>query len=239
MPTLLLVRPENRQAADIALCTQYGWHALPFAPICIVPQTDECFRLPEKIAAAPAIFWVSPTAVEIAATHCSPKILGSLKTHIAVGKATAAALHAIGISEIHYSAIGNDSEAALALPIWQTLPHGATILLIRGQNGREMLPEKLRAQDFKVDYAEIYRREPKTLDWTSFQAAIPDAAWVTSSEMARELFVQVPPQISQKLKSLIYFTHHTRIADTLYALGAQKIYVIRQLSDMFTLFQAA
>ena len=75
MPTILLIRPENRLAPDIAACAAAGWQAIPFSPIRIAPIPDTLFRLPQTIAPAQALFWVSPTAVEIAAPH-----IGSLKT---------------------------------------------------------------------------------------------------------------------------------------------------------------
>lgn len=233
MPTLLLVRPENRHAADIALCQQHGWTALPFAPIRIVPHPTECNHLPQQYAHADASFWVSPTAVEIAAPYLSTALKSSLKPHIAVGKSTATTLHNIGAQNIHHDHTGNDSEAALQLPIWRTLPYAAHILIIRGQNGREYLPETLRQHNFHVYTADIYHREPQLLDWTHFQAALPDAAWVTSSEIAQQLFAQAPLPISQKLKSLLYFTHHARIANTLHQLGASRIRVISQLDEAF------
>lgn len=233
MPTLLLVRPKLRQADDIAICTEHGWNVLPFAPIRIVPDADACFRLPETLADCHALFWVSPTAVQLGATQLS----GSLKQiiHIAVGSATATELRAHGINA-HVSTHGNDSEAALALPVWNRLPHGARIGIVRGKGGREMLPETLRRRGFNVRYAEIYHREPQQLDWTHFQAASPNAAWLTSSEMAIELFAQCPRTMAQSLQSLLYCTHHARIADVLRQLGASNVHIIAQLGAIFTLF---
>ncbi|WII92890.1 uroporphyrinogen-III synthase [Kingella negevensis] len=227
MPNILIIRPQNRQAEDAQICQQHGWTPIPFAPISIQTQPENLARLPEQIAQADAIFWVSPTAVETA------QISGSLKTipNIAVGTATAKALQHIGATQIVHSETGNDSEAALVLPIWDALPHGANILIVRGQNGRETLAETLRQRGFNITYAEIYRREPQPLDWTIFQAAPPKAAWVTSSEMAQTVFAQAPPTYTQTLNSLIYFTHHARIAHTLSACGAQNAQLVRQLAD--------
>ena len=232
MPTILLIRPENRLAPDIAICAAAGWQAVPFAPIRIAPIAETLFRLPQTIAPAQALFWVSPTAVEIAAPH-----LGSLKTHqppiihIAVGKQTAQALHQQGIALVHAPTNGNDSEAALAQPIWHSLPLSSRIVIIRGQGGREHLAQALRQRSFAVQYAECYQRIPQPLNWQTFQAAAPRAAWITSSELAQELFTQCPQAFRQNLKSLLYFTQHTRIAQTLTALGASHVYTVARLSD--------
>lgn len=229
MPAILLIRPENRLAADIAACTAAGWQAVPFAPIRIAPIPDTLFRLPQTIAPAQALFWVSPTAVEIAAPH-----IGSLKTkipHIAVGSQTAQALRQQGFANIHTPQHGNDSEAALALPIWHTLPQGGTIVIIRGQAGREHLAQTLHQRGFAVQYAECYQRIPQPLNWQTFQAAQAQAAWVTSSQLAQELFTQCPQAFTQNLKSLLYFTQHTRITQTLTALGASHVHTVARLSD--------
>ena len=229
MPTILLIRPENRLASDITTCTAAGWQAIPFSPIRIAPIPDTLFRLPQTIAPAQALFWVSPTAAEIAAPH-----IGSLKTkipHIAIGSQTAQALHQQGIAPVHAPANGNDSEAALALPIWHSLPLSSRIVIIRGQGGREHLAQALRQRGFAVQYAECYQRIPQSLNWQTFQAAAPCAAWITSSELAQELFTQCPQAFRQNLKSLLYFTQHTRIAQTLTALGASHVHTVARLSD--------
>ena len=224
-------------AADIATCTAAGWQAIPFSPIRIAPIAETLFRLPHIIALAQALFWVSPSAVEIAAPH-----LGSLKTHqppiihIAVVKQTAPALHQQGIAPVHAPANGNDSEAALALPIWHSLPLSSRIVIIRGQGGREHLAQALRQRGFAVQYAECYQRIPQSLNWQTFQATAPRAAWITSSELAQELFTQCPQAFRQNLKSLLYFTQHMRIAQTLTALGADHVHTVAQLSDALNYF---
>ena len=52
MPTILLIRPENRLAPDIATCTAAGWQAIPFSPIRIAPIAETLFRLPPPSKAA-------------------------------------------------------------------------------------------------------------------------------------------------------------------------------------------
>ena len=194
MPTILLIRPENRLAPDIAACAAAGWQAIPFSPIRIAPIPDTLFRLPQTIAPAQA-------------------------------------LRQQGFANIHTPQHGNDSEAALALPIWHTLPQGGTIVIIRGQGGREHLAQTLRQRGFAVQYAECYQRIPQPLNWQTFQAAQAQAAWVTSSQLAQELFTQCPQAFRQNLKSLLYFTQHTRIAQTLTALGASHVHTVARLSD--------
>ena len=79
MPAILIIRPENRFAADAAACRAAGWTPVPFAPFRIVPLPEELSHLPQAAAHADALFWSSPTAAETAASHLS----GSLKTPFA------------------------------------------------------------------------------------------------------------------------------------------------------------
>ena len=222
MPAILIIRPENRFAADAAACRAAGWTPVPFAPFRIVPLPKALSHLPQAAAHADALFWSSPTAAETAAPHLS----GSLKTtvpNIAVGAQTAAALQRTGFTNIHHSETGSDSEAAFSLPVWHTLPQHARVLIVRGTGGRAWLGGQLAARGFTVEYAEIYLREPHELDWTRFQAAAPEAAWAASSEAVRAIFARCPPPLRQKLKSLLYFARHARIAETLSQSGAQRV----------------
>ena len=77
---------------------------------------------------------------------------------LAIGSQTAQALRQQGFANIHTPQHGNDSEAALALPIWHTLPQGGTIVIIRGQGGREQLAQTLRQRGFAVQYAAFPNR---------------------------------------------------------------------------------
>ena len=227
MPTLLLVRPENRQAEDKVWCEQYGWQVLPFAPIRLEANLAECNCLPLKIKQAQAVFWVSPSAVEIATPYLSHTV--SSGSHIAVGKATAQALARIGI-HAHYSSIGNDSEHALTLPIWDTLPRQAHIVIVRADEGREYLAQNLYKRGFCIPYAPIYRKVIQTLAWQDFEHTDIDAVWITSTQMAQLIFDQAPLFCMTKLRSLSYFTQHQRIADRLHILGAKRVFVVANLS---------
>lgn len=259
-PTLLLVRPEMRQAADMEVCRRLGWNVLPFAPLKIERLPEQASLWLQQMQRAEVVFWVSPTAVDVAATmlaECSgslnmPNTLfrqpentiysadvaaqpssGSLKEfgqlHIAVGKATATRLREYGVQNVVCHASGNDSEAVLSLPVWNRLPEHARVLIVRGKGGREWLAQQLVLRGFVVEKAEIYQRVPCALDWTTFTAAQPRAAWVTSSELAHELFRQTPPTIAQKVQSLLYFAHHARVCTTLRDLGAQNVFEAENL----------
>ncbi|MFC2563043.1 MAG: hypothetical protein ACFNS8_08505, partial [Kingella oralis] len=54
----------------------------------------------------------------------------------------------------------------------------------------------------------------------------------------KELFTQCPQAFRQNLKSLLYFTQHPRIAQTLTALGATHVHTIAHLSDALHYFSS-
>lgn len=76
-----------------------------------------------------------------------------------VGAASAALLREHGLSVSHPDS-GDDSEALLALPAFQAVFEApeARVLIMRGDEGRELLASQLRARDVQVDYLPLYRR---------------------------------------------------------------------------------
>lgn len=235
--TLLIVRPTNRQETDLDYCRRTGIPALPFAPLQIEPIAKQGQQLPRQLSDASAVFWVSPTAVECAMPYICPHDYPHL-IHIAVGKGTAAALLQAGITRITSPDSGNDSEAVLRLAVWESMPQAAKIVIIRGENGRNWLAEQLNRRGFQTVFAEIYRRIPHHPDWTLFQAAHPKYAWITSTELAEQLFQQSPPAFTQTLQSLLYFTHHPRIRETLYRLGAKQVELCSGIESLAAFLKA-
>lgn len=226
-PTLLIVRPENRMAHDLAICQQNQITAVPFPLLRLQTNLAVAHELPQTFQAACAAFWVSPSAVEIAAQYID--LSQQSLPHIAVGRATAQALQQQGATHIHVSPTGNDSTAALSLPIWDTLPENRPILILRGENGREELAHNLQQRGLLIQYVNLYQRVAQSPDWQAFQAAKPTAVWITSSELVDLLFTQANVALTQNLKSLIYFTHHQRIAQRLTEHGALCVYQIDDL----------
>ena len=231
-PVILIVRTEGREAADVAACRAAGWQPVPFSPQKIVPQTAALNELPTQYAAADAVFWVSPGAVQTGMAAL-PAELYRDKPNIAVGRATAEALHAAGCRQVIAPESGQDSEAVLQLNFWQQQPIGSKLLIISGEGGRNLLATALTARGWQVARAAIYRREPQPVDWALCQKAQPQAVWITSAELVRLLFAQVPSELVQNLQSLLYLVHHSKIAEALYQVGATRIQVVDRLDKDF------
>ena len=228
MPTLLIIRPSNRPQQDIQTCHAAGWQAQVLSPIEIEADRSALKKLPEQFKQADVVFWVSPTAIETAAPHLN--FSDGPKAHITVGQTSQHTLAQFSPYPVFSPEDGNDSEAVLRMPIWKNLPSNARVLIIRGHGGRDYLADKLSALGFQIDFAEIYFRRPNAIDWQHFKTEDIAAAYVTSGELAREFFHQIPPQFSRFLESLLYFTHHPRIADALRIVGAKHVETVTSLS---------
>ena len=228
MPTLLIIRPSNRPQQDIQTCHAAGWQAQVLSPIEIEADRSALNKLPEQFKQADVVFWVSPTAIETAAPHLN--FSDGPKAHITVGQTSQHTLAQFSPYPVFSPEDGNDSEAVLRMPIWKNLPPNARVLIIRGHGGRDYLADKLSALGFQIDFAEIYFRRPNAIDWQHFKTEDIAAAYVTSGELAREFFHQIPPQFSRFFESLLYFTHHPRIADALRIVGAKHVETVTSLS---------
>lgn len=122
----------------------------------------------------------------------------------AVGAATAARLHATGMTGIIVPAHA-DSEHLFADPAFQPDP-GQRALIVRGQGGREWLRQMLEARGLQVDYWEVYRRAappPASEELVrALQARRVSAAVVTSGEALERLPGMLPPPAREALPGL-------------------------------------
>ncbi len=155
---VLVTRPRAQAAALCQLIAAAGGRALAFPTIEIEAAGDQesARRL---LAAEPAdlLFFTSRNAVDYALTLFPGGFLPASPRLAAVGKATAEALTAAGRAPDLVPEGRYDSEALLALPELQELG-GLRALIVRGEGGRPLLGETLRARGAEVAYAEVYRR---------------------------------------------------------------------------------
>jgi uroporphyrinogen III methyltransferase/synthase len=136
-----------------------------------------------------------------------------------------------------------DSEALIAELDLAALA-GRRVLLVRGDGGRELLADTLRAHGAQVDIVSAYTRRapaPDAAAWAALEArlSVPGrCAWVlTSSEAVRHLAtllagrygtrdgVHTPgtPQVLAQILAAPCFTSHARIADAARVAGFDRI----------------
>lgn len=233
-PIMLIVRPSARAAEDVETCLNAGWRAEVLSPVEIEADAAGLELLSEQYARADAVFWVSPTAIETAVPYLN--LSDGIKIHIAVGQGSRRTLERYLGSTVIAPHDGNDSEAVLRLPVWDGLREGGRVLFVRGHGGRDFLMRRLREKGLQTELAEVYFRRHNPLNFQNFQSENITAAYITSTELVQSLFAQVPPQFSRFFKSLLYFTHHPRIADALREAGARHIRVVASLKAALSSF---
>lgn len=154
---VLVTRPRAQAKGLCDLIGAAGGRAIAFPTIEIEAAAD-----PERargLLAAPAdlLFFTSRNAVDYALTLFHGGVLPARPRLAAVGQATAEALTAAGRAPDLVPEGRYDSESLLSLPELQELG-GLRAVIVRGEGGRPLLGETLKARGAEVAYAEVYRR---------------------------------------------------------------------------------
>lgn len=229
--TVVVTRPIAQAAPLAEAITAAGGSPLIYPLLEIAPAGDPQ-PLMEAVARlddyALAVF-ISPNAVE----YALPAILKrgpwpeSLRP-AAVGQGTVKALAAQGVSGCIAPTERFDSEALLELPeLAAERIAGRCVVIFRGDGGRELLADTLRARGARVDCVTCYRRSgpsggclPLLEAW---RAKRLDALTVSSSEGLRYLVELLDGEGLAFLQRTPLFVPHARIADNARALGLSNI----------------
>lgn len=210
---VLVTRPRELAQGLARLIEDAGGRAIVFPAIEIEPlQVD-----------APAgrydlVVFVSPTAV----THGAPWIGAGAKA-LAVGAGTARELMRFR-KDVIYPPSGADSEALLALPQLAEVA-GMRVAIVRGEGGRALLGDTLRARGAEVRYVECYRRVRPGADPAPLLAAGIDAATVSSGEALDNLFALLDEAGRRSLRGTPLFVPHERVAAQARDAGAREVIV--------------
>jgi uroporphyrinogen-III synthase len=237
--TIVVTRPRAQAGPLAAAIAAQGGQPLIFPLLEIAPAND---AQPLADAAARlknyllAIF-ISPNAVDYALPAIlqrGPWPAGLLPA--AVGQGTVRALAAHGISGCVAPSERFDSEALLALPeLAAERVAGRRVAIFRGDGGRELLAETLRARGAEVDCITCYCRSgpvggvaPLLAAW---RAGKLDALTVSSSEGLRHLVDLLEAEGRAWLQRTPVFVPHTRIAENARALGLSNIILTEAADD--------
>lgn len=150
---VLQTRPRHQSAALIASIENAGGRAVNFPVLDIAARSRADIDLDmDGQEAADIVIFVSRNAVDHGLYLASSKsLLG------AIGTATAEALAAAGQRADIVPAHGFDSESLLAEAPLQNVA-GKRVLIVRGNGGRELLGETLRARGALVNFVCVYER---------------------------------------------------------------------------------
>ncbi|NKF51174.1 uroporphyrinogen-III synthase [Shewanella sp. WXL01] len=218
---VLLTRPEGRNQAMVEQLTQRGIAHL-VTPIIEVVSSN---IVPSEASLnhADIMIFISTNAVSHAANLCK------LPTHCqyyAVGQATFDALSALGIQAEQAPIDAQDSEGLLSLSSLASI-EGKSVIIVRGNGGRETLAEQLKHRGAKVDYWESYVR--KAIDhkkptvakaWIDFGI---DTVVVTSGEILANLVNLLTKEQFAWLRSCHIIVPSTRVKEQALQLGLDNI----------------
>ncbi|MBI2508640.1 MAG: uroporphyrinogen-III synthase [Betaproteobacteria bacterium] len=175
-----------------------------------------------------AIF-ISPNAAEKAMHLITARRELPAKLAVAaIGGGGVRALERHGVTGVIAPAGRYDSEALLEQPALAAVK-GKRVVIFRGEGGRELLGDTLKARGALVEYAVCYRRGRPDADAAPLLAAWAgnklDAITATSSESVRNLHDMVGPAGRERLRQTPLFVPHPRIAEAARGLGLARLVV--------------
>lgn len=227
---IAVTRPRAQAVALAASIAAHGGEPVVF-PLLVVSPADDREPLRQAIAQldeyALAVF-VSPNAIAFTV----PGILAEREwpdglRALVIGPSSVAALarHRIGPAIAPRERF--DSEAVLELPELQgNAIAGKRVAIFRGNGGRELLAETLRARGARVDCIACYQRSTPPdagLLAESLCAGTLDALTISSSEGLRNLVGLLDEAALGALQRTAVFVPHQRIADLAQELGVQQV----------------
>ena len=227
---ILVTRPVGQSAGLAALIVERGGEAVGFPLIDIAPASDwqplddACERLDEFFMAV----FISPNAVDYGLSRIVGRRPWPEKLRaVAVGPGTVARLADFGIGDVLVPAERFDSEALLALePLQSNRLSGKRVLILRGNGGREVLAENLRARGATVECVTCYERSAPQdgsalMSWLRNKQL--DAVTLSSSEGLRNLLNLLDTGSRACLLALPVFVPHQRIAEEAARFGLRRV----------------
>ena len=154
---VLVTRPARQAAGLAAQLAALGASPIIFPATIILPPPDrtQLDHIHATLDRFDIAIFVSANAVEYGAP--APQSWPAQLRTFAPGPGTAAALVATGIHNVTIPENSFDSEGLLALPALSQVT-GQRIAIFRGEGGRDLLGDTLRARGALVEYADCYRR---------------------------------------------------------------------------------
>ena len=155
----------------------------------------------------------------------------------AIGAGTAEQLKKVGIKNATYAGGRSNSESLLEFAeLTDSAVKGKNIIIFRGQGGRELLADTLRARGANIEYAEVYKRVRPSYDRHAIDDAWsndgPDVIVVTSNEILQNLFDMLNEEQQANLLHKQLITISERVVDLAMKLGVKKkVFLAEETSD--------
>ncbi|SDW02163.1 uroporphyrinogen-III synthase [Thiocapsa roseopersicina] len=230
---VLVTRPAAQADGLCRLIEAANGRAIRVPSIEIAPVAD-----PREAGALLAESWdmlyfVSPNAVEQALALVPDGSWPGVEKVAAVGRATAQALTDAGRAPELVPEQRFDSETLLAMPELADM-RGRRVLIVRGEGGRALFAETLRARGAEVRFAEVYCRLRPAFDpapllsrWTETVAAVT----ATSDEVMLNLMEMLGPEGRAPLLATPLVVVAERTAEKARGLGFVQVAVAERAED--------
>jgi uroporphyrinogen-III synthase len=222
---VVVTRPAGQAASLATALTAQGALAVLY-PVLeirdiedIAPVLDAAIRLDSYDLAV----FISLNAIEKALGLILPRRPWPAQVRVAaLGKSSERELARHGIHDVISPELRFDTEALLELPEF-IAAKGKRVIIFRGDGGRELLGETLKARGASVDYVSCYRRGRPQLDPAPllklWEQGRLDAVTLTSSEGLRNFHDMIGRLGQAWLKKTPAFVPHQRIATQARELG--------------------
>ncbi len=227
---VLVTRPQEQAGGLIRDLQSIGARPILFPALAILPPRDPSLMhtVIHELDSFDLAVFISPTSAE----RCMAAIRNTVAwPHAlpvaAVGKGTAKTLQDLGFPEVLQPTSGADSEHLLALSQLQDMS-GKSVVIFRGEGGRELIADTLRQRGAQITYAECYRRGlPVEADAQTildmFAAGEIKAVTVYSIETLDNLLQLLGAAGKAYLQQTPLFVPHPRIADHALTQGFQHV----------------
>ena len=234
---VLVTRPAHQAENLSRLIQERGGEAVRFPVLDIVARgnIDEVQGALKNLDKFQWVVFISPNAVNFALKANNGKI-DRLKAvrFAAVGRATAQALEAAGLTVEVVPEQGYTSEALLAMPQMQQIK-GQSCLIVRGEGGREELANTLRSRGADVHYLEVYKRTIPSIDNSQVVQLLTqhrlDVITVTSGEALQNLLIMLGEKNHQLLLPIPMVVVSDRIGQLAAGMGFKRIAVTENPAD--------
>lgn len=227
---ILVTRPAAQAAGLAALIAQWGGETVCFPLIDIAPADDwqALDDAVDRLDAYSLAIFISPNAVDFGLPRLLSRRAWPEGLHAAaIGPGTVKRLADFGITDVLVPQDRFDSEALLSLaPLQADRVAGRRVLILRGNGGRELLADTLRARGAAVECVACYRRTAPR-DGSPVMSLLRnkalDAVTLSSSEGLRNLLELLDTGSRERLLALPVFVPHRRIADEATWLGLHRV----------------
>ena len=152
---VLVTRPQHQATSLCESVVNEGGEAIVFPTIDIIPiEVSVSARL--ELDKQNIIIFVSRNAVELFGAALQARLASDVLA-VAIGASTAQVMEERGFQPVIWPDAPAGSESVLALPELQDVKD-KDILIVRGQEGRELLADTLIERGAITNYLEVYQR---------------------------------------------------------------------------------